>query len=163
MFIFWCSNVESFVFDVDWLFFFFYFQTLDYERIYDNMMKPAYIFDGRKILDHDKLQKIGFIVQTIGKKLMRTAITRAWGSQSQIWKMQLRKIIYRWIFNQKKKYLTISYLFYRSDLFNVHLHNCIYRYLMSILWNHVSTYNHCSIIFKLRVCLSNQSSTILVK
>lgn len=65
-------------------FFFFYFQTLDYERIYDNMMKPAYIFDGRKILDHDKLQKIGFIVQTIGKKLMRTAITRAWGSQSQI-------------------------------------------------------------------------------
>ena len=48
------------------------------------MMKPAYIFDGRKILDHDKLQKIGFIVQTIGKKLMRTAITRAWGSQTQI-------------------------------------------------------------------------------
>ncbi|PBC28446.1 UDP-glucose 6-dehydrogenase [Apis cerana cerana] len=44
------------------------FVELDYKRIYINMMKPAYIFDGRKILDHGKLQKIGFIVQTIGLK-----------------------------------------------------------------------------------------------
>lgn len=48
------------------------------------MMKPAYIFDGRKILDHDKLQKIGFIVQTIGKRITRTVLSRAWGSQTQI-------------------------------------------------------------------------------
>lgn len=48
------------------------------------MMKPAYIFDGRKILDHDGLQRIGFIVQTIGKKLTRTAISRVWGSQTQM-------------------------------------------------------------------------------
>ncbi|XP_014220926.1 UDP-glucose 6-dehydrogenase isoform X1 [Trichogramma pretiosum] len=58
------------------------FVELDYKRIYAEMMKPAYIFDGRKILDHDKLQKLGFIVQTIGKKLKRTAISRAWGSQN---------------------------------------------------------------------------------
>lgn len=60
------------------------FQELDYKQIYFNMMKPAYIFDGRKILDHDRLQKIGFIVQTIGKRIARTAISRAWGSQTQI-------------------------------------------------------------------------------
>lgn len=60
------------------------FQELDYKKIYTNMMKPAYIFDGRKILDHDGLQRIGFIVQTIGKKLTRTAISRVWGSQTQM-------------------------------------------------------------------------------
>lgn len=43
-------------------------------------MKPAYIFDGRKILDHDKLQKIGFHVQTIGKRLHRSEMLRSWGS-----------------------------------------------------------------------------------
>ena len=31
------------------------FVTLDYEKIYKNMAKPAFIFDGRKILDHQNL------------------------------------------------------------------------------------------------------------
>lgn len=56
------------------------FVTLDYERIYKSMMKPAYIFDGRKILQHEKLQKLGFNVQTIGKKLNRTNVLRSIGS-----------------------------------------------------------------------------------
>ena len=43
------------------------FLDLDYEKIYDCMMKPAYIFDGRNILDHQKLFDIGFNVQAIGK------------------------------------------------------------------------------------------------
>lgn len=43
------------------------FVTLDYERVYKNMEKPAYIFDGRLILDHEKLTKIGFQVEVIGK------------------------------------------------------------------------------------------------
>lgn len=60
------------------------FQELNYTQIYAGMMKPAYIFDGRKILDHDRLQRIGFVVQTIGKRLTRSAISRAWGSQTQI-------------------------------------------------------------------------------
>ncbi|KAL6447684.1 hypothetical protein ACFW04_000094 [Cataglyphis niger] len=60
------------------------FIELNYTQIYAGMMKPAYIFDGRKILNHDRLQKIGFVVQTIGKKLTRSAISRAWGSQTQI-------------------------------------------------------------------------------
>ena len=33
------------------------FLTLDFNRIYLNMSKPAFLFDGRKILDHDKLIK----------------------------------------------------------------------------------------------------------
>lgn len=60
------------------------FVTLDYKRIYQSMMKPAYIFDGRKILDHEKLQQIGFNVETIGKKLNRGGLIRSWGSQSQL-------------------------------------------------------------------------------
>ncbi|XP_063982528.1 UDP-glucose 6-dehydrogenase [Diachasmimorpha longicaudata] len=59
------------------------FTELDYKRIYTEMTKPAYIFDGRKILNHDHLQKIGFNVQTIGKKLSRSAVSRVWGSQTQ--------------------------------------------------------------------------------
>lgn len=43
-------------------------QKLDYERIYRGMMKPAFIFDGRKILNHDLLATIGFQVHTIGKR-----------------------------------------------------------------------------------------------
>ena len=45
------------------------FKTYDYERIYNTMMKPAFIFDGRNLLDHDKLREIGFIVYALGKPL----------------------------------------------------------------------------------------------
>ena len=45
------------------------FKELDYQKLYENMEKPAFIFDGRKILDHEKLMRIGFNVETIGKKL----------------------------------------------------------------------------------------------
>ncbi|KAK8803682.1 hypothetical protein WA158_001376 [Blastocystis sp. Blastoise] len=43
------------------------FKTFDYKAIYDNMMKPAYIFDGRNILDHKALREIGFEVHNIGR------------------------------------------------------------------------------------------------
>jgi len=43
------------------------FKTLDYKRIYDSMVKPAFLFDGRNILDHNALRKIGFEVHAIGK------------------------------------------------------------------------------------------------
>ena len=43
------------------------FKDYDWQKIYDNMMKPAYIFDGRNILDHNKLREIGFKVRAIGK------------------------------------------------------------------------------------------------
>ncbi len=43
------------------------FKTYDWQRIYDNMLKPARVFDGRNILDTEKLKSIGFKVQSIGK------------------------------------------------------------------------------------------------
>jgi len=45
------------------------FIDLDYRRIYNSMKKPAFIFDGRLILNHNILKKIGFIVEAIGKKI----------------------------------------------------------------------------------------------
>jgi len=43
------------------------YQTLDYDQIYLSMTKPAFIFDGRNILNHQKLFEIGFNVYPIGK------------------------------------------------------------------------------------------------
>ena len=43
------------------------YKELDYEKIYAEMEKPAFIFDGRNILDHHKLFEIGFNVYPLGK------------------------------------------------------------------------------------------------
>lgn len=43
------------------------YKHLDFERIYQSMKKPAFLFDGRNILDHKKLHEIGFNVYPIGK------------------------------------------------------------------------------------------------
>jgi len=45
------------------------FRKLDFEAIYKSMVKPAWIFDGRSLLDHAKLREIGFKVYSIGKPL----------------------------------------------------------------------------------------------
>lgn len=42
------------------------FKTYDWQKIYDNMLKPAFVFDGRNILNKAALEKIGFIYQAIG-------------------------------------------------------------------------------------------------
>ena len=46
------------------------FRKLDYRRIYDLMEKPAFLFDGRNLLDHRKLYEIGFNVYPIGQKAL---------------------------------------------------------------------------------------------
>jgi UDPglucose 6-dehydrogenase len=43
------------------------FKTLDWSGIYEHMYKPAFLFDGRKILDAVKLEDIGFKFYAIGK------------------------------------------------------------------------------------------------
>ncbi len=43
------------------------YTQLDYQRIYNSMVKPAFIFDGRNLLDHKKLYEVGFNVYPIGK------------------------------------------------------------------------------------------------
>jgi UDPglucose 6-dehydrogenase len=42
------------------------FKSYDWQKIYDQMLKPAFIFDGRNILDRDTLEKIGFVYKSIG-------------------------------------------------------------------------------------------------
>jgi len=43
------------------------FKSLDFDRIYDEMHRPAFVFDGRNILDLAALRKIGFTASGIGK------------------------------------------------------------------------------------------------
>jgi UDPglucose 6-dehydrogenase len=43
------------------------FTTLDYETIHKSMVQPAFIFDGRNLLDHRRLYETGFNVYAIGK------------------------------------------------------------------------------------------------
>ncbi|MCJ7625973.1 MAG: UDP-glucose 6-dehydrogenase [Anaerolineaceae bacterium] len=43
------------------------FTELDYQSIYEAMIHPSFIFDGRNILDHKELHKIGFNVYPTGK------------------------------------------------------------------------------------------------
>ena len=46
------------------------YKTLDYKKIFQDMEKPAFIFDGRNILDHQKLFEMGFNVYPIGKPVL---------------------------------------------------------------------------------------------
>lgn len=43
------------------------YSKLDYQKIFDKMEKPAFIFDGRNHLDHKALFDIGFNVYSVGK------------------------------------------------------------------------------------------------
>ena len=43
------------------------FKTYDWQKIYDGMQKPAFIFDGRNVLDKTKLEAIGFTYKSIGR------------------------------------------------------------------------------------------------
>ncbi|MCW4469554.1 UDP-glucose 6-dehydrogenase [Flavobacterium sp. MFBS3-15] len=43
------------------------FKGYDWQKIYDNMKKPAFVFDGRNVLDAGKLMGIGFIFNGVGK------------------------------------------------------------------------------------------------
>ena len=43
------------------------FQALNFETIYQSMKKPAFLFDGRNLLDRQHLSRIGFEAHAIGK------------------------------------------------------------------------------------------------
>ncbi|GAA4331339.1 nucleotide sugar dehydrogenase [Mucilaginibacter gynuensis] len=47
------------------------FKDYDWKKIYDNMKKPAFVFDGRSLLDQAKLSEIGFKVYVIGKEAVK--------------------------------------------------------------------------------------------
>jgi UDPglucose 6-dehydrogenase len=47
------------------------YRDLDYRRIFKSMVQPAFIFDGRNILDHRSLYEMGFNVFAIGKSPLK--------------------------------------------------------------------------------------------
>lgn len=57
------QNSEAVVVATEWK----EFRDIDWPAVYDTMKKPAFVFDGRMILDGDVLREIGFNVMTIGR------------------------------------------------------------------------------------------------
>jgi len=49
------------------------FKTYDYGKFYAMMQKPAFVFDGRNLLDHSALRKVGFEVHAVGKPTIKAA------------------------------------------------------------------------------------------
>ena len=43
------------------------FVSYDWKTVYSNIKKPAYIFDGRNILNIEKIKKIGFNYIGLGR------------------------------------------------------------------------------------------------
>uniref|UniRef100_A0A8C0HWK7 UDP-glucose 6-dehydrogenase n=1 Tax=Balaenoptera musculus TaxID=9771 RepID=A0A8C0HWK7_BALMU len=70
-----CDGAHAVVICTEWDM----FKELDYEHIHKKMLKPAFIFDGRRVLDglHNELQTIGFQIETIGKKVSSKRIPYA--------------------------------------------------------------------------------------
>jgi UDPglucose 6-dehydrogenase len=60
-----CENAHAIAILTEWD----EFKLYDWQKIYNNMMKPAFIFDGRDILNVEKMKEIGFTVYSIGKSL----------------------------------------------------------------------------------------------
>lgn len=58
-----CKDAHAIAVLTDWDEFVHY----DWQKIYNSMKKPAFVFDGRNILDMVKLKEIGFNIQGIGK------------------------------------------------------------------------------------------------
>ncbi|XP_077559295.1 UDP-glucose 6-dehydrogenase sgl [Haemaphysalis longicornis] len=52
------------------------FKSLDYEQIYTSMLKPPFLFDGRRIVDIARLESIGFQVEVVGQKTTRQSLNR---------------------------------------------------------------------------------------
>ncbi len=57
-----CKNAHAIAILTEWD----EFKSYDWKRIYDAMQKPAFIFDGRNILDAKKMKEIGFIFSAVG-------------------------------------------------------------------------------------------------
>jgi UDPglucose 6-dehydrogenase len=58
-----CENAHAIALLTEWD----EFRTYDYQRIHSNMLKPAFLFDGRVLLDQNRLREMGFRVYQIGK------------------------------------------------------------------------------------------------
>jgi len=58
-----CSGAHAIAIVTEWD----EFRTLDYQKIFAGMPKPAFLFDGRNVVDLAALRQIGFRASGIGK------------------------------------------------------------------------------------------------
>ena len=54
-----CEHAEAVVIATEWK----EFKEIDWEKVYAGMNKPAFVFDGRLLVDSKKLTEIGFKVR----------------------------------------------------------------------------------------------------
>jgi UDPglucose 6-dehydrogenase len=57
-----CKNAHAIAILTEWD----EFKNYDWQKIYDSMLKPAFVFDGRNLLDANKMNEIGFVFHAIG-------------------------------------------------------------------------------------------------
>lgn len=57
-----CNNSHAIAILTEWD----EFNTYDWQKIYNNMLKPAFIFDGRNLLDKKQMTEIGFTYIAVG-------------------------------------------------------------------------------------------------
>lgn len=57
-----CANAHAIAVLTEWD----EFTTYDWQKIYDGMQKPAFVFDGRNLLNRTEMEAIGFVYQGIG-------------------------------------------------------------------------------------------------
>jgi UDPglucose 6-dehydrogenase len=53
-----CKDAEAVIIATEWK----EFRLIEWEQVYANMKKPAFVFDGRLLVDAEKLRSIGFKV-----------------------------------------------------------------------------------------------------
>jgi len=57
-----CKNAHAIAILTEWD----QFKEYDWKKIYESMLKPAFVFDGRNLLDESYMKSIGFVYQSIG-------------------------------------------------------------------------------------------------
>jgi len=57
-----CHNAHAIAILTEWD----EFINYDWQKIYDSMQKPAFVFDGRNLLQASEMKAIGFVYQAIG-------------------------------------------------------------------------------------------------
>ncbi len=69
-----CEGAEAVVIATEWD----EFKQLDWQTIYQGMKKPAFVFDGRSIVNAAELRKIGFQVHSVGCVLAQVSFRTEW-------------------------------------------------------------------------------------
>ena len=45
------------------------FKTYDWQKVYEGMKKPAFLFDGRNVVNRKEIEVLGFSFQGVGREL----------------------------------------------------------------------------------------------